>query len=55
MTIGFNQSVYIIPETRYFVDVCVNLVGYLEREIFAEVLFVEASASGNDNFILFLY
>ena len=54
MTIGFNQSLYIIPEARDFVDVCVNLVGDLEREIIAEVLFVEALASGNGNFKLYI-
>ena len=49
MTIGFNQSVYVIPEARDFVDICVNLVGELELNAIAEVLIVEGSASGNDD------
>ena len=50
MTIGFNQSVYVIPEARNFVDICVNLVGELERNAIAEVLIVEVSASGNNDY-----
>ena len=49
MTVGFNQSVYIIPEVNDFVDLCVNLVGELGRNVFAEVLLVETSASGKDD------
>ena len=49
MTIGFNQSVYVIPEAKDFVNVCVNLVGELEHDIFAEVLIVEGSATGNND------
>lgn len=45
-TISLNQSVYAVSEDDGFLEVCVDLVGELERSIEAEILLVRASAAG---------
>lgn len=48
VTLGFNQSLYVISESDGSVGVCVDLEGQLERAVLAEVFILESSASGNN-------
>ena len=48
-TLGFNQSTYIASEEDGSVDVCVSLVGEIERDVAAEVLILQSLASGKHN------
>ena len=45
-TLGFNQSTYIASEEDGSVDVCVSLVGEIERDVAAEILILQSLASG---------
>ena len=55
VTLGFNQSTYIASEEDGSVDVCVSLVGEIERDIAAEVLILQSLASGKHNYSYPLY
>ena len=46
VTLGFNQSTYIASEEDGSVDVCVSLVGEIERDVAAKVLILQSLASG---------
>lgn len=46
VNLALNQTVYSVSEEDGLVEICADLEGELERSIDAEILLIQASASG---------
>lgn len=54
-TLGFNQSTFIASEEEGSVNVCVSIAGEIERDVVAEVLILQSTASGKHVLYVLIY
>ena len=54
VTLGLNQHSYIVNESQGYIYICAELIGELERPVFAEIVVLSSTAIGKIFHLMFL-